>query len=74
MGVILRFREQQVAMSADIEMFMQTNVALSDRAFPRFLWSHNRKIEQYVYTQHINGATFSPCLASYALRRSARDN
>ena len=72
--LMLRFREQQVAMSADIEMFMQINVAPFDRAFLRFLLSHNDKIEPYVYTQHIIGATFSPCLASNALRRSARDN
>ena len=67
-------RYKQVAMSADIEMFMQINVVHSDCAFPRFLWNHDGKIEQCVYTQHIIGATFSPCIASYALRRSARDN
>ena len=74
-GVLLRFREQQVAISADIEqMFMQIKVAPSDRAFLRFLWNHNGKIEEYEYTRHIIGATSSPCIASYALRRSARDN
>ena len=74
-GVILRFREQQVAISADIEqMFMQIKVAPSDRAFLWFLWNHNGKIEEYEYTRHIFGATSSPCIASYALRRSARDN
>ena len=73
-GVILRFREHQVAISADIEqMFMQIKVAPSDRAFLRFLWNHNGKIE-YEYTRHVFGATSSPCRASYALRRSARDN
>ena len=29
---------------------------------------------KYEYTRHIFGATSSPCIASYALRRSARDN
>ena len=73
-GVILRFREQQVVFSADIEqMFMQIKVAPSDRAFLRFLWNHNGKTEEYKHT-HIFGATSSPCIASYALRRSARDN
>ena len=70
-GVILRFREQQVAVSADIE---QIKVAPSDRAFLWFLWNHNGKIEEYEYTRHMFGATSSPCIASYALRRSARDN
>ena len=75
MGVILRFREQQVAISADIEqMFMQIKVSHSDRAFLRFLWNHNGKIEGYEYTRHIFGATSSPCIASNALRRTARDN
>ena len=74
-GVILRFREQQVAISADIEqLFMQIKVAPSDRAFLRFVWNQNGKIEEYEYTRHIFGATSSPCIASYALRRSARDN
>ena len=55
-------------------MFMQLKVAPSDRAFLRFLWNHNGKIEEYKYTRHIFGATSSPYIASYALRRSARDN
>ena len=75
MGVILRFREQQVAISADIEqMFTQIKVAPSDRAFLRFLWNHNGKIEEYEKKRHIFGATSSPYIASFALRRSARDN
>ena len=74
-GVILRFREQQAAISADIEqMFLQIKVAPCDRAFLRFLWNHNGKIDEYEYTRHIFGATSSPCIASCALRRSARDN
>ena len=75
LGVIIRFREQQVAILADIEqMFMQIKVAPSDRAFLWFLWNHSGKIEEHEYTRHIFGATSSPCTASYALRRSASDN
>ena len=55
-------------------MFMRIKVAPSDREFLRFLWNHNGKIEEYEYTRHIFGATSSACIASYALRRSARDN
>ena len=74
-GVILSFREQQLAISADIEqMFMQIKFAPSDRAFLRFLWNHNGKIEEYEYTRQIFEATFSPCIASYDLHRTARDN
>ena len=74
-GIILRFREGHIAISADIEqMFMQVKVAPSDRSYLRFLWDHNGKIEKYEYTSHIFGATSSPCIASYSLRRSAIDN
>ena len=38
-GVLIRFREEEVAFSADIEgMFYQTNVMPSDTDAPRFLW------------------------------------
>ena len=74
-GIILRFRESHIAISADIEqMFMQVKVAPSNRSYLRFFWDHNGKIEEYEYTSHIFGATSSPCIASYARRRSAIDN
>ena len=74
-GVILRFRENKLALSADIEqMFMQVKVAPEDRKFLRFLWNNDGRIETYEYTSHIFGATDSPCIASYALRKTARDN
>ena len=38
-GVLIRFREEEVAFSADIEgMFYQTNVTPSDTDALRFLW------------------------------------
>ena len=55
-------------------MFMQVKTAPSDRSYLRFLWDHNGKMEEYEYTSHIFGATSSPCIASNALRRSAKDN
>ena len=73
--IILRFSEIHIAKSADIEqMFMQVKVATSFRSYLGFLWDHNGKIEEYEYTSHIFGATSSPCIASYALRSSAKDN
>ena len=50
---------------------MQNKVAPSDHAFPR---NHNGKIQEYEYTRHIFGATFSQFIVFYALRRSAREN
>ena len=74
-GVIMRFRENRIALCADIEqMFMQVKVDPIDRPYLRFLWKNNERIETYEYTSHIFGATDSPCIASYALRRSAQDN
>ena len=75
-GIILRFKESHIAISANIEqMFLQVKVAPSDRSYLRFLlWDHNGKIEEYEYTRHIFGATSSLCIGSYAQRCSAKDN
>ena len=74
-GVILRFRENQIALCTDVEeMFMEVKVNPKDRPYLRSLWKNNGHIETYEYTSHIFGATDSPCIASYALRRSAQDN
>ena len=74
-GVILRFRENNIALSADIEqMFMQVKVAPEDKKFLRFLRNNDGRIETYEYTSRIFGATDSPCIASYALRKTALDN
>ena len=74
-GVIMRFRENRIALCADIEqMFMQVKVDPKDRPYLRFIWKNNGHIESYEYTSHTFGATDSPCIASHALRRSAQDN
>ena len=57
-GVISRFRENTIALSADIEqMFMQVKAAPEDRKFLRFLWNNDGRIETYEYTSPIFGAT-----------------
>ena len=74
-GAILRFREDKLALSADIEqMFMQVKVTPEDRKFLRFLWINDGCVDKYEYIIHIFSATDSPCIASYALRKTARDN
>ncbi|XP_075248457.1 uncharacterized protein LOC142341415 [Convolutriloba macropyga] len=71
----MRFREIRIALCADIEqMFMQMKVDTKDRPYLRFLWKNNGHVETYEYTSHIFGATVSPCIASYALTKSAQDN
>ena len=75
-GIIMRFREDKIAISADIEaMFMQVFVPPADQRYLRFLWiDNNKQPKTYQYTRHIFGATDSPCVACYATRRCAKDN
>ena len=78
-GVLLRFREGRVAFISDIEcMFYQVRVPIQQRDLLRFLWwpggdVTNELIECRMHT-HIFGATSSPAVASYALRKTALDN
>ncbi|KAJ8332985.1 hypothetical protein SKAU_G00418810 [Synaphobranchus kaupii] len=78
-GVLLRFREEPVAMMADIEsMFYQVKVPEKDADLLRFLWWPNGKLnepmQEFRMTVHLFGATSSPSVASYALRRTAEDH
>ena len=77
-GVLLRFREESIALVADIEsMFHQIKVRKEDQDSLRFLWwpkSMTDSPEECVMTVHIFGATDSPCAANFTLRRSADDN
>ena len=78
-GVLMRFREEQVALSADIEcMFHQIRVAPDDRDAFRFLWWPNGDLTQQPIDHrmevHLFGATSSPSCSSLALRRTAEDN
>ena len=57
-GIIFRFREHQIALSADIEaMFLQVAVPSDDSRCLRFLWREDPKqeIEVYEYTRHVLG-------------------
>ena len=79
LGVILRFRQEQVAMMADIEgMFHQVRVPSNDVDFLRFLWWPNGDVHQplaeYRMVVHLFGAVSSPSCANYALKRTAKDN
>lgn len=79
LGVILRFRQEQVAMMADIEgMFHQVRVPKNDVDFLRFLWWPNgdvsKPLTEYRMVVHLFGAVSSPSCANYALKRTAKDN
>ena len=78
-GVLIRFRQEPVALMADIEsMFHQVNVRYEDCDALRFLWWPNNDLnlepEEFQMTVHLFGATSSPSCANFALRKTADDN
>ncbi|XP_062415351.1 uncharacterized protein LOC134107519 [Pungitius pungitius] len=78
-GVLVRFREEQVAIMADIKaMFHQVKVAEEHRDYLRFLWWPQGNLEQdlveHRMTVHLFGAVSSPSVACLALRKTAEDN
>ena len=78
-GVLLRFRQEQIAFMADIEsMFYRVQVQEHHRDFLRFLcWpggDTNKPLESYRMNVHLFGAVSSPSIANFALRQTAEDN
>ena len=70
-GVLLRFRQERVAVMADIEkMFHQVDVKREDRESLRFLWwpegDLSKEPVEHQMTVHLFGATSSPSCCSYA--------
>lgn len=78
-GVLTRFRQEPVAMIADIEaMYHQVRIPEEDSDLQRFLWwpagDLGQDITEYKMVVHVFGATSSPSCANYALRRTAEEN
>ena len=76
-GVLLRFRLDQVALVADIEaMFHQVKVKPGDRESLKFLWwpdgNMSRSPKVYQMTVHLFGCTSSPSCTAFCLRKAAR--
>ena len=79
LGVLLRFRQEPVAVMADIEgMFHQVKIPEDDVDFLRFLWwpggDTSKPLAEYRMTSHLFGAVSSPSCANFALKRTADDN
>ena len=77
LGVLLRFRQHKVAVSAKIEGFsIQVGVIPADQPSLRFLWREDPSSEINVshYTRHIFNAPDSATCANFALQQTARDN
>ena len=77
-GVSVRFREDEIAFSADVEsMFYQTYVTPRDTDSLRFFWwpgSVDNSLEDYKMLVHIFRAKSSPCCANKALNLTAQDS
>ncbi|XP_073724404.1 uncharacterized protein [Misgurnus anguillicaudatus] len=78
-GVLLRFRQHQVALMCDIEkMFHQFQVKENDRNYLRFVWwkdgDMNSQPQAYRMTVHLFGAVSSPGCANYGLKHLTKEN
>ena len=78
-GVITRFRQERVALAADVEaMFHQVRVSPEYYDAFRFLWWPENDLDQepvdYRMEVHLFGATSSPACSNFALRKVAEDN
>ena len=76
-GILLRFRENPVALTADIEcMYHQVKIVQQDQPSLRFIWRDleaTKKMESYSMQVAIFGAKCSPASASFVLQRTAKD-
>ncbi|XP_017275504.2 uncharacterized protein LOC108249317 [Kryptolebias marmoratus] len=75
LGVLIRFRKEAVAFTADIEqMFYCFNVHEQDRNYLRFLWFRDNDISkdivEYRMRVHVFGNSPSPAVAIYGLHQS----
>ena len=78
LGVFLRFRQEQIALVADVEqMFHQIRVIEKDQPAMSFLWRDldtSKEPDVYQMTVSIFGMKCSPAIASYILRKAAEDH
>ncbi|XP_036003031.1 uncharacterized protein LOC118566091 isoform X1 [Fundulus heteroclitus] len=78
-GVLIRFRREAIAITADIEqMFYCFRVREKDRNFLRFLWFQNndlsKAIVDYRMNIHVFGNSPSPAVAIHGLHKSVQGN
>ncbi|XP_077971393.1 uncharacterized protein LOC120335312 [Styela clava] len=78
-SILLRFREEAVAFICDVrEMYLRVILDSRDRDAMRFLWYPNddlgKKPIDLRMCSHVFGATSSPSIASFVLKRVADDN
>ena len=74
LGIIFRFPDSQIAMTADSEsMFLQVAVPKDENIFFRFLWQPDptETVDVYEYKRHVFGAS-SHTYVKYALRKQQK--
>ena len=75
LGILCRFRREPIAIACDVEqMFYNFIVKAEDRDYLRFLWTEDNQTKEFRMTKHLFGATSSPGVATYGLRKLASDN
>ena len=75
-GVLMRFRKDQVAVTADVQQMFYSFVVREDhRNYLRFVWHKdndpNKEITDFRMKVHVFGNSPSPAIAIYGLRRTA---
>ncbi len=75
-GVLIRFREEPIALVADVEtMFYQVLVEPTDCDAFRLLWWESNDLNgepvEYRMVKHVFGATSSPSCANFCLKKTA---
>ena len=73
-GILLRFREDPVAVTGDIEV----KIPVKQRSFLRFLWwkdsDPQNEVVDHKMTAHVFGDVSSPSCSNYASQKTAADN
>ena len=78
-GVLLRFREEPVAVTGDTEaMYIQVKMPMKQRSFLLFLWWKNtdpqNEVVDHEMTTHVFGSISFPTCSNYTLKKTAVDN
>ena len=75
-GIVFRFREHQITITADIEsMCLQVAVPKEECNVLRFLWRDSPEDSNgiFEYNRHVFGAKSSPTCANYGFQQGGRD-
>ena len=78
-GLLLVFREEEVAFIADIDAtFYQVKIPPDQRSHLRFLWwtnnDINKEVVDFEMCAHVLGGTSSPSCCNFAIKKTTIDN